>query len=85
MQERDYSEHVKAMSVDELEATRRDLVTALGFMAPGNGMYAPSQTILSAVNSELAQRAMGEANRGEARNDADGRSDHSSQHAGRCA
>jgi hypothetical protein len=85
MQERDFNEHVKAMSLDELEAIRRDLVTALGFMTPGNGMYVPSQTLLSAVKSELALRAMQEPDRGEARNDGDGRSGYSGGHAGRCA
>lgn len=66
MQERNFSQHVKAMSADELEATRRDLVTTLGFMAPGNGMYVPSQTLLSAVSSELARRATQEVRRAEA-------------------
>ncbi|MGH3191498.1 MAG: hypothetical protein ACRDPY_29980 [Streptosporangiaceae bacterium] len=61
MHERDFTEYVRAMSDDELEATRRDLAAALGFMAPGNGMYLPSQTLLSAVSSELARRVMREA------------------------
>ena len=61
MQERDFSEHVKAMPDGELEAARRDLMTALGFMAPGNGMYVPSQTLLSAVSREIAWRAVREA------------------------
>ena len=56
MQERNSAGHVRAMSDAGLEATRRDLVTNLAFTEPGNGMYAPSRTLLSVVNSEIARR-----------------------------
>ena len=56
MREQDLTGHLQAMSDAELEATRRDLVTGLGFMTPANGMHAPASTFLDAVTSELAQR-----------------------------
>jgi hypothetical protein len=56
MEKRDLDEHVKGMSDDELEVIRRELATGLGLMNPGNGMYAPAKTFLSAVNNELDQR-----------------------------
>lgn len=56
VQERDSAEHMISMSDFELEATRRDLVTNLGLMRPGNGMYTPSQRLLNAVNGEIARR-----------------------------
>jgi hypothetical protein len=59
--ERDLAEHVRSMSDNELEATRRDLATGLGFMAPGNGMYGPAAAFLNAVNAEIVQRAISEA------------------------
>ncbi len=55
---RDLTEHVSAMSDDQLEATRRDIVTGLGFMTPANGMHAPAQAILGAVTDELARRGL---------------------------
>jgi hypothetical protein len=61
MEERNLDEHVKGMSDDELKAARRELATGLGLMNPGNGMYAPAQIFLRAVNREIAQRAMPEA------------------------
>jgi hypothetical protein len=60
MEDRNLDEHVKRMSDDELEAARRELTTGLGLMGPGNGMYAPAQIFLRAVNSQLAQRATSE-------------------------
>jgi hypothetical protein len=54
MVERDLAEHVRTMSDDELEATRRDLATGLGFMPPSNGMYGPATAFLNAVNAEIA-------------------------------
>jgi hypothetical protein len=59
--ERDLAEHVRGMSDDEIEATRRDLATGLGFMLPSNGMYAPATAFLNAVNGEIARRAISEA------------------------
>jgi len=59
--ERDLSEHVRSMSDDELEATRRDLAAGLGFMLPSNGMYGPATAFLSAVTAEIAQRVRSEA------------------------
>jgi len=56
VRELDVEEHLRNMPDDELEATRRDLVTGLGLMTPGNGMYASATTFLSAVDTELAQR-----------------------------
>ena len=56
MRDRDLREHITNMSDGELEATRRDLATGLGFMTPANGMYAPATTFLKAVTSEQAQR-----------------------------
>ncbi len=53
--------HVRSMSDEELEATRRDLAVGLGFMPPTNGMYGPATTFLNAVNTEIAQRAISEA------------------------
>jgi len=61
MPERDLAEHVGAMSDDELEATRRELTTSLGLMCPGNGMFASAQSLLSAVSTEVAGRAIREA------------------------
>jgi hypothetical protein len=55
-QERNPTGYVRAMADAELEAIRRDLVTNLGFTEPGNGMYAPSQTLLSVVKSEITRR-----------------------------
>jgi hypothetical protein len=59
--ERDLAEHVRGMSDNELEATRRDVTTSLGFMPPSNGMYGPATVFLNAVNAEIAQRAISEA------------------------
>lgn len=56
MRERNPAGQVRAMSDAGLEATRRDLVTSLGFAGPGNGMHAPSQALLSAVSSEITRR-----------------------------
>jgi hypothetical protein len=53
---RDLTRHVSAMSDDQLEAARRDIVTGLGFMTPANGMHAPAQAFLGAVTGELARR-----------------------------
>jgi len=58
MSGRDLTEHVSAMSDDQLEAARRDIVTGLGFMTPANGMRAPAQAILGAVTDELARREL---------------------------
>jgi hypothetical protein len=60
MADRDLAEHVRSMSDNELEATRRDLSAGLGFMAPGNGMYGPTTAFLNAVNAEIAERATSE-------------------------
>jgi hypothetical protein len=57
MEERNLDEHVKRMSDHELEAARRELVTGIALMQPGNGMYSPAQIFLRVVNNELAQRA----------------------------
>lgn len=54
MVERDLAEHVRNMSDNELEATRRDLAAGLGFMPPSNGMYGPATAFLNAVNAEIA-------------------------------
>jgi exonuclease VII small subunit len=61
MEERNLEEHVRRMSDHELEAARRELATGMALMNPGNGMYAPAQIFLKAVNNELAQRATPEA------------------------
>jgi hypothetical protein len=61
MTERDLSEHVRGMSDNELEATRRDLAAGLGFMTSGNRMYGPTTAFLSAVTAEIVQRAISEA------------------------
>lgn len=57
MEERNLDEHVKTMSDHELGAARRELMTGIALMQPGNGMYAAAQVFLRAVNNELAQRA----------------------------
>jgi hypothetical protein len=56
MSGRDLTEHVRAMSDEQLEAARRDIVTGLGFMTPTNGMHAPARAFLGAVTGELARR-----------------------------
>jgi hypothetical protein len=56
MSGRDLTEHVRAMSDNQLEAARRDIVTGLGFMTPANGMHAPARAFLGAVTGELARR-----------------------------
>jgi hypothetical protein len=61
MAERDLAEHVRSMSDNELEATRRDLAAGLGFIPPNNGMYRPATAFLNAINAEIAQRAISEA------------------------
>ncbi len=61
MVERDLAEHVRSMSDDELDATRRDLATSLAFMPPSNRMYGPATTFLNAVDAEIARRAISEA------------------------
>ena len=57
MEERNLIEHVTGMSDEELKATRRELVTGLGLMNPGNGMHAQAKTFLNVVENELAERA----------------------------
>ena len=57
MEERNLDEHVKRMSDHELGAARRELMTGIALMQPGNGMYPSAQIFLGAVNSELARRA----------------------------
>lgn len=56
MEARNSNDHARAMSDPELEAIRRDLVTSFGLMGHRNGMYAPSQMLLNAVNTEIARR-----------------------------
>jgi|HubBroStandDraft_1064217.scaffolds.fasta_scaffold08697_2 hypothetical protein len=56
MSGRDLTEHVRAMSDEQLEAARRDIVTGLGFMTPANGMHGPARAFLGAVTGELARR-----------------------------
>jgi hypothetical protein len=56
MEERNLDEHVKRMSDHELGAARKELMTGIALMQPGNGMYSIAQIFLRAVNNELGRR-----------------------------